>query len=77
MKRLLLTPDMENMTDAAIIFSVEDDVDGAGGLSDLFHTPDAGASQNLFDVLHLLAHLLDDDLHVYGAAGCLEILRLR
>src|ERR1700722_5000117 len=32
---------------------------------------------HLLDVLYLLAHLLDDDLHIDGAAGCFEVLRLR
>ena len=31
----------------------------------------------LFDVLNLLPHLLDDDLHIDSAAGRLEVLRLR
>src|SRR2546429_7917988 len=34
-------------------------------------------AQGLFRVLHLLAHLLDQDLHVDRAAGGLEVLGLR
>ena len=36
-----------------------------------------GRPWTLFDVLHLLAHLLDDDLHVDRGARRLEVLRLR
>src|SRR6185437_10683380 len=38
--------------------------------------PWAGQSSPSLDVLHLLAHLLDDDLHVHRAAGGLQVLRL-
>jgi hypothetical protein len=34
-------------------------------------------NRNLFDVLHLLPHLLNNHLHIHRAARSLEILGLR